>query len=160
MGRSFKLSDREDVVEAFLTASRALVGVAVRSMAAAPVEVTLAGHRILVLLAERGPQRIGDLSEAMEIHSSNASRHCDRLQRAGLIERRRAEDDGRAVDVSLTPEGRRVVDLVTEARRAEIAAIVDKMPRGREDDLLKALTFFSVAAGEPAEHEWYAARPE
>ena len=75
--------DREELVEELLTASRALVGIAIRSIAAAPVEVTVAQHRLLVLLAAHGPQSVGEIAEHLGVNPSNASRHGDRLQRWG-----------------------------------------------------------------------------
>src|SRR4051794_34483985 len=44
----------DDLAEAFLTASRVLVGLAVHSLAASPVDITLAQHRVLVMLASHG----------------------------------------------------------------------------------------------------------
>jgi len=41
------------------------------------------------------------------------------------------------------------VRLVTERRRAEIAAIVAKMPESTRRGLVGALTAFAVAGGEP-----------
>jgi hypothetical protein len=69
------------LVEAFLTASRVLVAVAARSLAAGNAEITLAQHRALVVLASRGAQRIADLAKLLGVNSSNATRNCDRLQR-------------------------------------------------------------------------------
>src|SRR3954471_8032566 len=92
----------DQLVEGFVTASRALVGIAVRSIEAAAVPVTVPQHRVLVLLAAQGPMAVGDIAELAGVNQSNASRLCDRLQRLGLVSRQRASDDGRAVQVSLT----------------------------------------------------------
>ncbi len=55
----------ETAVDAVLTASRTLVGVATRSMGAAAEDTTIAQYRALVVLASRGPQRMVDLAEAL-----------------------------------------------------------------------------------------------
>jgi DNA-binding MarR family transcriptional regulator len=60
-------------------------------------DITLPQHRILVLLAARGPQRISDLATLLGVKGSTATRHCDRLQRRALVQRSRATDDRRAV---------------------------------------------------------------
>jgi DNA-binding MarR family transcriptional regulator len=143
-----------DLVEAFLTASRVLVAVAVRSLAVAAAEITLPQHRALVLLAARGPQRIADLAERLGVNSSSATRHCDRLERRGLVRRERATDDRRAVRVSLTDTGRGLVDQVTRARRAEIGRILAAMPPEGRGPLLTALRAFADAAGEAPEQSW------
>jgi DNA-binding MarR family transcriptional regulator len=144
----------DDLVDAFLNASRALVGVAVRSLAAGDADLTLPQHRALVLLALRGPQRIRDLADLLGVNSSTATRHCDRLQRRGLVRRDRSPDDGRAVCVSATEAGRRVVDQVTRARRTQISAILRAMPTRTRAPLLSALHGFAEAAGEVPEQSW------
>ena len=62
-----------------MTATRALVGVALRSLSAAPVPITLPQHRVLLLLATHGDQTIGQLADELGIDQSNASRICDRV---------------------------------------------------------------------------------
>jgi len=145
---------RDRLVDGFVTASRALVGVAVRSIDAAEPQVTAPQHRLMVLLAARGPQLIGDLATEMNVNSSSATRQCDRLERKSLIARSRSETDGRAVVVSLTPEGRSLLHRVTEIRRAEIAAVLDRMQADRIPGALAALAEFSRAAGELGDGEW------
>jgi hypothetical protein len=51
-------------VDAVLTASRAMVAVATRSLGAAAEETTIAQYRALVVLASRGPRRIAGLAVA------------------------------------------------------------------------------------------------
>ena len=96
----------EAAVDAVLTASRTLVAVATRSLGAAAEDTTIAQYRALVVLASRGPQRIGDLAGALDVTPSTAGRMCDRLVRKGLM-RHRARADRRAVRVSVTAAGRR-----------------------------------------------------
>jgi DNA-binding MarR family transcriptional regulator len=154
---SARLPEQEvdaDLVEAFLTASRVLVAVAARSLAVGDAEITLPQHRALVLLAARGAQRMADLAELLGVNSSTATRHCDRLQRRGLVRRERATGDRRAVCVSLTDSGRRLVEQVTEARRAEISRILHAMPGRSRRSLLAALRGFAEAAGEVPEQNW------
>jgi DNA-binding MarR family transcriptional regulator len=142
------------VVAAFITASRVLLAVAVRSVESAAPEITVTQHRVLVLLAARGAQRISDLALHLRVNNSNASRQCDRLERRGLVARERSKKDRRTVCVSITPAGTAVLDLVTEARRIEIAAVLEAMPDGDVEVLLAALKSFAEAAGEPADGSW------
>jgi DNA-binding MarR family transcriptional regulator len=143
------------LTEAMLTASRALVGVAARSLAvAAPADVTLPQYRALVVLAARGRLRVGDLADALGIHPSTATRLCDRLVDRRLV--RRAVDRGnrRERTISLSAEGRKVVDDVTGVRRAEIRTIVDRIPPDLRASAVAALVAFAEAAGEPAQEAW------
>ena len=146
--------DTDDLAEAFVTASRALVGLAVASLAAAPVEVTLAQHRVLVLLASRGDQQIGEIAAELRVNPSNASRHCDRLQKLGLVARRRSTADGRVVKVTLTEAGRKVIEAVSQARREEVSTVLAEMPADQRPAMLAALESFASAAHERPGRDW------
>lgn len=144
----------EELVAELLTTSRALVAIAIRSIAAAPVEVTVAQHRLLVLLAAYGPQSVGGLAEHLGVNPSNASRQADRLQRMALVRRTRSADDGRVVEIELTPEGQRLLDTVTRRRREELAALVGRLPAGELDQMAATLRKLNVASHELGEQDW------
>jgi DNA-binding MarR family transcriptional regulator len=146
-------------VDAVLTASRSLVAVATRSLGAAAEETTIAQYRALVVLASRGPRRMVDLAEALDVVPSTAGRMCDRLVRKGLVRRHRARGDRRAVLISVTTAGRRVVDEATSRRRALIAEILERLPVPAQQAVAQALRAFADAAGEVPDSEWPAAVP-
>lgn len=150
------MSHSNDMPEAFLTASRALIGLAVRSIEAAPVDVTVAQHRVLVLLAARGDLTMGELAESLGVNPSNATRYCDRLQRLGLVHRARSADDGRMVQVGLTPAGRSLVSAVTERRRQEVERVLERMAGPDVSRVVAALRAFNRAAGEVEDRDWAA----
>ena len=150
------MSHSDDMADAFLTASRALIGLAVRSIEAAPVDVTVAQHRVLVLLAARGDLTIGDLADGLGVNPSNATRYCDRLQRLGLVDRARSVEDGRMVEVGLTQEGWGLIAAVTERRRQEVDRVLDRMTRPDVIRVVAALRAFNRAAGEVEDREWAA----
>ena len=141
-------------VDAVLTASRSLIAVATRSLGAAAEETTIAQYRALVVLASRGPQRMGDLAGALGVAPSTAGRMCDRLVRKGLIRRHRARADRRSVLVSVTAAGRLVVDQATARRRAMIADILAKLPADTQRAVAEALAAFADAAGEVPDSQW------
>jgi DNA-binding MarR family transcriptional regulator len=144
----------EQLVDAVLGASRALVAVAARSLAELADDVTLPQYRVLVELASRGPQRSAEVAEALGVERSTAGRMCDRLARKGLVQRRRESADRRAVRISLTAAGRTLVDEVTRRRRAEIVRILRRMPKADRRPVLVALRAFADAAGEVPEQAW------
>jgi DNA-binding MarR family transcriptional regulator len=142
------------VTDAVLTASRALVGVAARSLAIVDPEVTLPQYRALVVLASRGPTLVGELAEALGIHPSTATRLCDRLVAKKLVRRAPGRDNRRQTTISLSLKGRRLVDRVTELRRREIGAIVERVPPELWSATVAALSTFAEAAGEPPQQAW------
>lgn len=143
-----------EVIDAFLSASRALVAVAARSLAACQTEITLPQYRVLVVLSARGPQRVADLADALDVQPSTATRMCDRLVAKRLLRRSRSAHDRRSVRVTVTEEGRRLVDRVSRARRAELQSVLAQLPPSGRSALVEALRAFTSAAGEVPEEDW------
>ena len=131
-------TDRDDLTDAVLSASRVLVALAARSLAEHEGEVSIPQYRALVLLASRGPQRPADLAVALGIDPSTATRLCDRLVRKRLISRRRQGVDRREVRLDLTPKGRQLIESVTTRRRREIGQVLEQIPAGERDGLVRA----------------------
>jgi DNA-binding MarR family transcriptional regulator len=144
----------EVVVDAVLTASRTLVAVSTRSLGEAAEHTTIAQYRMLVVLASRGPQRMVDLAIALDVAPSTAGRMTDRLVRKKLARRHRGRSDRRSVLVSLTAEGRQVVDEATARRRVLIEDILAKLPADQQRAIAEAFEAFAAAAGEVPEHLW------
>ncbi len=142
-------ADVDAVTDAVLTASRLLVAVSARSIAAAGDAITLPQFRLLVVLHTRGPLKHGTLAEYLEVAPSTASRMVDRLVAAGLIERRHSAASRREIVLELTREGARIVRQVTGRRREEIARIVARMPLEARNGLVEVLAAFADAGGEP-----------
>jgi DNA-binding MarR family transcriptional regulator len=139
--------DRDELTEAFVAASRALVAIAVHSVGAAPEDITVAQFRLLVIVTD-GDRTVGELAGLLGVHQSNATRHCDRLQRLGLLERHRSADDRRVVQVRITDRGRQVVDAVMEQRRADVRRVLDLLPLAETEAALVAMRAFASAAVE------------
>jgi DNA-binding MarR family transcriptional regulator len=64
--------------------------------------------RVLIVLLEAGPMRVGDLVTAVAIDNSTLSHLLRRLTRRKLLSRSRVEKDNRAVRVRLTAEGKKI----------------------------------------------------
>jgi DNA-binding MarR family transcriptional regulator len=141
--------DVDAVTTAVLTASRVLVAVAARSLAAVEDSVTLPQFRLMVVLAGHEPLTVTAIAEQLTVNPSTAMRMVDRLAAADMITRSVNPAVRREHLVRLTRAGRRVVDGVTARRRAEIEDIVARMPPGRRAGLVAALRAFTAAAGEP-----------
>jgi DNA-binding MarR family transcriptional regulator len=147
--RSALASDVDELVTAVLTASRALVGVSVRSLAQVEGVVTVTQLRTLVVLDGHGEMNLNRLAELLGVTPSTAMRMIDRLLNAEMVTRQDNPKNRREVVLGLTDQGRQVVREVTSARRAEITRIVQEMPASQRNGLIKALRAFAEAAGEP-----------
>ncbi|MGH3624019.1 MAG: MarR family winged helix-turn-helix transcriptional regulator [Sciscionella sp.] len=143
------VDDVDAVTDAVLTASRLLVAISARSIAAVEETVTLPQFRLLVVLRSRGPLKLVRLAEHLGVNPSTATRMVDRLVTTDLITRQAHPTSRREQAVGLTEAGAAVVSEVTERRRAEIAEVVERMPEMTRNGLVAALTAFAEAGGEP-----------
>ena len=151
----------DDLELALLTASRALVAIAARSLADVSSEITLPQYRALVVLASRGPLPVGDLADRLDLAPSTVTRLCDRLVEKGLIARVRGEEraDRRRVEIRLAPAGHELVTRVTARRAREIGRLVATIPPELHDALTAAFRAFADAADEIPDRDWPAAWP-
>jgi DNA-binding MarR family transcriptional regulator len=102
-----------------------------------PLGATLQMWRVLAALRERDGRRMGDLSATTSIEVSTLTRLVDTMEAKGLVARRRAADDARAVVLHITPAGRRLTQrIVPIAERYEQVALAGFSPT--EADRLKA----------------------
>jgi DNA-binding MarR family transcriptional regulator len=140
----------DEITEALLTASRLLIGVSAASIARVDETITIPQLRTLVVLSNQGPVNLGTLAGLLHVQPSATGRMVDRLVGAGLIDRLPHPTSRRELLAALSPRGREVVRQVIAHRRAEIARIVEKMPPPERRGLVRALTAFTAAGGEPA----------
>ena len=72
----------------------------------------LSSYEVLMYLGDAadGKLRMGELADRLLLSRSGITRLADRLERQGLIERERCEDDGRGYFALLTPAGREKLD--------------------------------------------------
>jgi H+/Cl- antiporter ClcA len=160
------IADEVDTAtDALLTASRALVAVAARSLAGID-DVTLPQFRALVILTRPTTVTVGDLAGALDVHPSTATRLCDRLERKRLIRRRPgAAPDRRETTVDLTAAGRRLVARVTDRRRRDLAAIAAAMTSQDRQVAISGLpgppvsSRSSIPSGGPTPHRRRGRRP-
>ncbi|GLX69436.1 MarR family winged helix-turn-helix transcriptional regulator [Paenibacillus glycanilyticus] len=95
--------------------------------------------KMVIILAEHGPQKASAMAEWLRITSGAVTGISDRLIDLGYVERSRSEFDRRIVMLSVTDEGRKLVDFIMEMRER----IMFKLYDGFEiDDIEKATDIF------------------
>ena len=134
----------DEVVDAVLASSRALVAVSARSIAGAK-GVTLPQFRMLVVLSEASTN-LSVLAGALDVAPSTAMRMVDRLESAGLVERSVNAHNRRETHLSLTSAGRRTVRTVTARRRRDLSAVLGQLSVREQAELAQAMTAFARAA--------------
>jgi DNA-binding MarR family transcriptional regulator len=125
------------------------VGIAADAIASVNDSVTVPQLRVLMMVHHRGPLNLGAVATGLDVNPSNASRICDRLIKAGLLDRRDSPRDRRNITLSLTGAGRQVVSKVTRHRRTAITRVLRRMDVADRDLLATALDRFAAAGGEP-----------
>jgi MarR family transcriptional regulator for hemolysin len=91
-----------------------------------------------------------DLARSLGIEGPTLTRHLDNLEEAGLVERRRSDEDRRAGRVALTAAG----EAAYRSLRGAVIAFNDRLLRGvseaEEAQLRELLERLSTNAGEAA----------
>lgn len=150
--------DRIAVVDAALAASKALVGVAARSLAVLDDDLTLVQFRALLLVVEGRAAGPGDLATMVDVHPSNAGRLVDRLVAKGFVERSVDDADRRHHALVPTDRGRDVVQRVLTHRRAVLAELLSTLSIDQARAVARGFALFAEAAGEdtsmPADEAW------
>jgi DNA-binding MarR family transcriptional regulator len=87
-----------------------------------PHGLTFARFEVLRLLAfsRRGVLPVGKIGERLQVHPASVTNAVQRLEEAGLVERRANPDDGRSVLAALTPAGRSLVERCTQVLNAHV----------------------------------------
>jgi DNA-binding MarR family transcriptional regulator len=129
-----------------MLASRAVAAAMVRSLESVDASVSVTQMRVLVLLWTGEPLNLSAVAEGLGVNASNASRTCDRLVAAGLVDRGEDPVDRRQVSLTLTSRGRAFVERLMTRREHELATIVARMSEADRQRLMSALEPFNRAA--------------
>ncbi|MFI9804695.1 MarR family winged helix-turn-helix transcriptional regulator [Streptomyces sp. NPDC052301] len=140
--------EAEEITLAVMAASRLIVALSARALASVDVPLTLPQLRSLVALRTCGPIKLAVMAATLGVTPSTALRMVERLEALDLTDRRVNPDNRREVVLRLTPAGEDLVDRVLSHRRAQIRALVERLPAQERAGLVPALTALTaVAAG-------------
>ena len=84
-------------------------------------DLSLVEYEILVRLSERdGQMRMAALADALAHSRSRVTHTVTRMEKVGLVQRSRSDDDGRGIIASLTDKGQ---DVLVRAAPAHVAGV-------------------------------------
>lgn len=137
-----------DVVDvaALMDTSRVMTAVVAYSLAHLNSAVSVPQLRVLVMIDGRGPMNLTAVAEGLGVNASNASRACDKLVTAGLLDRQTDEQDRRSIVLTLTRKGKRLVNALMKTRQAMFEQIVAHMEPADREQLSVGLRAFVQAA--------------
>ncbi|WP_433159317.1 MarR family winged helix-turn-helix transcriptional regulator [Kribbella sp. CA-247076] len=96
---------------------------------------------------ERAP---GEIALHTMVTTGAVTKRVDRLERAGLVERRRSDADGRGRVVRLTPAGRRLFDRAFTAHMANERRLLEALTPDEAAQLQHLLTTWLAVLEPPA----------
>src|SRR5689334_2165656 len=116
----------------------------------APADVGPGSLAALVTLVRSGPMRLGDLAAREGVAPPTLTRMVAVLEEGGLVDRRPDEKDRRAVLVSVTPDGARVVEDTLAARAEVLRSRLAALPAEHVDALVAALPALAALSDDGA----------
>ena len=112
-----------------------------------PWQLTFPRYETLMILyySRNGALPLGKMGSRLQVHPTSITNTIDGLQKLGLVERVRPEDDRRKVLAAITGRGREVAAAATKAindarfgtaplKRGELQALFDILGRLRADE--------------------------
>lgn len=94
---------------------------------------------VLDTLAFRGPTRLTELTKTEQISQPGLTQLVTRLERDGLLERRRDPTDGRAALIHITEAGRRVGQARHEDRGRHLLPVIAQLTPAERQTIAAAL---------------------
>ena len=106
----------------------------------ADLDLTLTQFKMLHLVGQAdGEPTPSQLAKSVGLSPAATGRAVDALIRHDLVARREDEDDRRVKRLSLTDEGRQVLERLTDARREGLSRIVAELTPQQREELSAAL---------------------
>jgi len=112
-----------------------------------PWQLTFPRYETLMILyySRNGALPLGKMGSRLQVHPTSITNTIDGLQKLGLVERVRPEDDRRKVLAAITGRGREVAEAATKAindarfgtaplKRGELQTLFDILGRLRADE--------------------------
>jgi DNA-binding MarR family transcriptional regulator len=117
-------------------------------IAAAPGTIDGQTYFVLSTLARTGPVTVAQLARHVGIDRSGTSRYADRLQQAGLLERRPDPADRRMSLLGLTPEGTRLASQLADVLAGHLRDLTSAWRPGQVQALADGLDHLLAATAD------------
>jgi DNA-binding MarR family transcriptional regulator len=145
-------------VDAFISASRAIVALAVASLAELDDRISLTQFRALAVLDDVGTMKAAELADRLGTSASSVTRMCDRLVADRLLRRVENPSNRREVLLTATSAGSRLVERVLARRRLGVQRILDHLNDDERAATVRAFEVFAAHAAALIDaqvvHEW------
>lgn len=96
---------------------------------------------ILNILEERGPKKVSELAEELEITLPSITTLADKLVAQGYVERKKSDKDRRIVYLVITEEGRDLWNEIRDERRKRLHKYYDALS---EEDIRHLIRIYNI----------------
>ncbi|MCP4593358.1 MAG: MarR family transcriptional regulator [bacterium] len=110
-----------------------------------PSPLTFSQLQLLKLMASDGHHHVGEMADFLGVSPPAATKNVDKLERLGLVVRRPSTGDRRATLLSVSSEGRRLVEDYEAAKRTRLDRVLDSFESAEIDQFSALLERFSVS---------------
>ncbi len=97
-----------------------------------PHRLTRSQFCFLKLIAANSDLQVGELARSIGVSAAAASKNLDKLERLGLVIRETSSEDRRAILLSASPEGRRLVRDYERHKAARLMPVIDTLGERRK----------------------------
>ncbi|MET8121706.1 MarR family transcriptional regulator [Micromonospora sp. NPDC005189] len=127
-------------------AAAALLGIWESAREGTANRVSGAQLRAVMVVEQSDGINLRRLATQLDMLLSSASRLCDRLVAAGMLQREPGHFDRREISLHLTPDARRLLAELRADRQAQLATVLDGMSATGRDALLRGMREFDETA--------------
>jgi DNA-binding MarR family transcriptional regulator len=110
-----------------------------------PLPLSLTQFHLLKLMTFDGRHQVGEIAGVLGMSAPAASKNVDKLEGLGLVMREPHEEDRRATLLSVSEEGRELVDRYEEAKTSILGPALKRFDQDEVDTLTELLERFSVS---------------
>lgn len=86
-----------------------------------------------------GPRSMNALAAEVALHQSTMTRIVEKLEKSGLVSRKRRLDDQRSVDVEITAEGEGLYRVLDRQCTEMLSSVIDLLPAERQTTVVQAM---------------------
>ena len=104
--------------------------------------LTKAQCHTLLEIGMREQSSLVELAGGLGLDTSTLSRTIQGLVMLGLVRRRPSKADRRYVEISLSPEGRKVFDRIENLNTSFYARVLDSLPEEKRQHILECMEIF------------------
>ena len=107
---------------------------------------------VLLQTLTEGEWDVSALASHVRVTKGAMTRLVDGLEKRGWVTREKAEDDGRRVLVSLTPDGKKEAKRLHRLTEQSIATILNRIPKSDRTQVIRSLNLLRTAAEQTRTH--------